>query len=203
MTQFERMINGLSHHPGDPELSKIRAKIKDLLFELNYQTKPSEQQKRQQLLAEILPHCAEMPHINSPFRCDYGLNIHIGHNFFANFNCTMLDNGGIFIGDNVMLAPNVSFYTVGHPLDLELRNAGWEHAEPIRIEDNVWIGGNVVVLPGVTIGKNSVIGAGAVVTKDVPPNVLAFGNPCRVVREINANDRETYIQRYQVEDIEH
>lgn len=197
MTEYEKMMAGLAHLPYKPELKEMRVKIKELLFEYNYQTRPSDKANKHRLLQEILGQMDDSTHINSPFHCDYGVNIKVGKNFFANYHCVMLDNGGITIGDDVMFAPNVSLYTVGHPLDADLRQAGWEQASPINIGNNVWIGANVVILPGVIIGDNVVIGAGSVVTKSIPHNVLALGNPCRVVREITLQDRENYIATYQ------
>ena len=122
--------------------------------------------------------------IEQPFMCDYGYNIEIGENFYANHNLIILDGNKVTFGDNVFIAPNCAFYTAGHPLDPEQRNKGLEYAKPIEIGDNVWIGGNVVVLPGVKIGDNCVIGAGSVVTKDVPENSVAVGNPCKVIRKL-------------------
>ncbi|MDO5517826.1 MAG: sugar O-acetyltransferase [Clostridium sp.] len=127
-----------------------------------------------------------------PFHCDYGFNIEVGDNFFANYNCTILDVGKVTIGSNVLLAPNVSIYTAGHPIHPEARNSMYEYGIPVQIDDNVWIGGNVVICPGVHIGKNVVIGAGSVVTKDIPENVIAAGNPCRVIREITEEDKQYY-----------
>lgn len=131
-------------------------------------------------------------HIETPFRCDYGSNITVGNNFYANFNCTILDVGKVVIGENVMFAPNVSLYTAGHPVHPDSRNSGYEYGIAITIGNNVWIGGNVIVNPGVTIGNNVVIGAGSVVTKDIPDNVIAVGSPCRIVREITEEDRKFY-----------
>ena len=128
--------------------------------------------------------------IISPFYCDYGYHIRIGHNFFANTNLVILDGADVTIGDNVFIAPHVGIYTAGHPLDIGRRNAGLEYAYPIRIGNNVWIGGNVVILPGVTIGDGAVIGAGSVVTRDVPAHTLAVGNPCRPLRKIDEEDSE-------------
>ena len=122
--------------------------------------------------------------IEQPFMCDYGYNIEIGENFYANHNMIILDGNKVKFGDNVFIAPNCSFYTAGHPLDYVIRNKGLEYAKPIEVGDNVWIGGNVVVLPGVTIGNNCVIGAGSIVTKDIPDNSLAVGNPCRVIKKL-------------------
>ena len=130
--------------------------------------------------------------IEQPFRCDYGKNIEVGNNFFANYNCVILDVAKVTIGENVMFAPNVSIYTAGHPIHPESRNSGYEYGIPVTIGNNVWVGGNVVITPGVTIGNNVVIGAGSVVTKDIPDNVIAVGNPCRVIREITEEDRKYY-----------
>lgn len=119
-----------------------------------------------------------------PFACDFGYNLHLGENFFANINCVFLDEAEIRFGDNVFIAPNCSFYTAGHPFNIEQRNRGLEYARPIRVGDNVWFGGGVIVLPGVTIGSNVVIGAGSVVNRDLPDGVLAAGNPARVLRHL-------------------
>ena len=127
-----------------------------------------------------------------PFHCDYGWNIEVGDNFYANYNLTVLDVARVSVGNNVMLAPNVSIYTAGHPLHPDSRNSGYEYGLPVTIGDNVWIGGNVVLLPGVTVGSNSVIGAGSVVSRDIPEWVVAVGSPCRVVRRITEEDRKYY-----------
>lgn len=132
--------------------------------------------------------------INPPFYCDYGTHIEVGRNFFANYNCTILDVAKVKIGDNCMLAPNVAIYTAGHPLHPDTRNTMYEYGIEVNIGDNVWIGGNVVICPGVTIGNNCVIGAGSVVTKDIPDWSLAAGNPCKVIRKITENDRKYYFK---------
>ena len=132
--------------------------------------------------------------LNPPFYCDYGFHIHVGKNLFANYNCTILDVGRVTIGNNCLFAPNVSIYTAGHPLHPDARNSGYEYGIPVTIGDNVWIGGNVVVCPGVTIGSNCVIGAGSVVTKDIPDWSLAAGNPCRVLRKITEEDKRFYFK---------
>ena len=136
----------------------------------------------------------ETPFINPPFYCDYGNHIKVGKNFFANYNCTLLDVGKITFGDNCLLAPNVSIYTAGHPLHPDSRNSLYEYGIDVTIGDNVWLGGNVIVCPGVTIGSNSVIGAGSVVTRDIPEWSLAAGNPCRVIRKITEEDRKYYFR---------
>ena len=132
--------------------------------------------------------------INPPFYCDYGFNIEVGKNFFANYNCTILDVAKVTIGDNCQMAPNVAIYTAGHPVHPDTRDSGYEYGIPVTIGNSVWIGGNSVICPGVTIGDNVVIGAGSVVTKDIPANTIACGNPCRVVREITAQDKKFYFR---------
>ena len=126
--------------------------------------------------------------MKAPFFCDYGYNIEIGENFYSNHNLIILDGNKVIFGDNVFIAPNCAFYTAGHPIDVNRRNQGLEYAKPIKIGNNVWIGGNVVVLPGVTIGDNTVIGAGSIVTRDIPANVVAVGNPCRVIKQIDGKE---------------
>lgn len=132
--------------------------------------------------------------VNPPFYCDYGFNIEVGKNFFANYNCTILDVAKVRIGDNCLMAPNVAIYTAGHPIHPDVRNTTYEYGIEVNIGDNVWIGGNTVICPGVRIGDNAVIGAGSVVTKDIPAWCIAAGNPCRVIREITEADREFYFR---------
>jgi len=138
--------------------------------------------------------------VNPPFYCDYGTHIEVGKNFFANYNCTMLDVGMIRIGDNVQIAPNVSIYTAGHPVHPATRNSRYEYGIDVTIGNNVWIGGNVVICPGVTIGDNAVIGAGSVVLKDVPAWTIAAGNPCRVIRKITEEDRNKHFAGREIDD---
>lgn len=142
----------------------------------------------------------ETPFINPPFYCDYGNHIHVGKNFFANYNCTLLDVGKITFGDNCLLAPNVSIYTAGHPIHPDSRNSLYEYGIDVTIGDNVWLGGNVIVCPGVTIGSNCVIGAGSVVTRDIPDWSLAAGNPCRVIRKITEEDRRYYFRNWEFDE---
>lgn len=182
-TEKEKMLSGETYNPYVPDLTKDRARLKDQIYQYN-QLKPSESEAKQELLKKVLGSTKESFTIEQPFYCDYGYNIHIGNNFFSNFNCVILDVALVTIGDDVLLGPNVSLFTVNHVLDPKGRKQGLEYAKPITIGNNVWIGGNVVILPGVTIGENSVIGAGSVVTKDIPANVIAVGNPCKVVKEI-------------------
>lgn len=142
----------------------------------------------------------EAVYFEPPFHCEYGNHIKLGENFYANIGCVMLDVGKINIGDNVLFGPNVSIYTAGHPIHPESRNSGYEYGIPVTIGDNVWIGGSCVILPGVTIGSNTVIGAGSVVTKDIPDGVCAAGNPCRVIREITEDDRPYYFKNRKFDD---
>ena len=160
-----------------------REKAKELLYDYN-RLRPSQQKEKTQLLKSFLGKTGENLIIEPPFACDYGYNIEIGENFYANVNLVILDGAKVSIGANAFIAPNVGIYTAGHPLDAEQRNRGLEYARPVTIGNNVWIGAGVCILPGVTIGDNTVIGAGSVVTKDIPSNVLAVGNPCRVIKEI-------------------
>lgn len=194
MNQKERMLAGLPYKAWLDGLGEERMACKQKIYEYNL-LPPSEQGKAAELLKNILGKTGEYVHIEAPFRCDYGWNIEVGENFFANYNLTILDVGKVTIGDNVQIAPNVSLYTAGHPIHPDSRNTGYEYGIPITIGDNVWIGGNVVILPGVTIGNNVTIGAGSVVGKDIPDNVIAVGNPCRVVREITEEDRKYYYKR--------
>ena len=184
MTEKEKMLLGEIYNANyDKELLDERIRAKDLCYEYN-NLKPSNLKEREEVLKKILGKTKETFLIEQPFMCDYGYNIEIGENFYSNHNLVILDANKVKFGDNVFIAPNCSFYTAGHPLDAETRNQGLEYAKPIEVGNNVWIGGNVVVLPGVKIGDNSVIGAGSIVTKDIPSNVVAVGNPCKVIKEI-------------------
>ena len=152
-------------------------KAKDICFRYN-NIKPSNREERKAIIKELFGKTGENILIESNFYCDYGYNIFIGENFYMNHNCVILDGAKVEFGDNVFIGPNCGFYTAGHPIEVELRNKGLEYAKPIKVGNNVWFGGNVVVLPGVIIGDNVTIGAGSVVTKDIPSNVVAYGNPC-------------------------
>ncbi|MDU1904686.1 MAG: sugar O-acetyltransferase [Dysgonomonas sp.] len=167
----------------DLQLIEERDQCKELYFEYN-SLPPSRKEDRKALIKKLLGKTGESFLIEQPFYCDYGYNIEIGENFFANMGLTILDEAKVIVGDNVFVAPHVGIYTAGHPLDVERRNKGLEYARPVTIGNNVWLGAQVSILPGVTIGDNTVIGAGSVVTKDIPANVLAAGNPCRIIREI-------------------
>lgn len=177
----------------DAELLKEREICADITYELN-RLRPSQTKERMEILRKLFGKTKENFTIVSPFFCDYGYNIEIGENFFMNMDCVILDGAKVKFGDNVFVAPHCGFYTAGHPLDVERRISGLEYALPITVGNNVWIGAHVCVLPGVSIGDNTVIGAGSVVTKNIPANVLAYGNPCKVIREITENDRTEYMK---------
>lgn len=191
MNQKERMLAGLPYKAWLDGLSEERMENKLKIHEYNL-LRPDEKNKMEELIKDILGKTGDKVFIEQPFHCDYGKNIEVGNNFFANYNCTILDVGKVIIGENVQFAPNVSLYTAGHPIHPDSRNSGYEYGIGITIGDNVWLGGNVIVNPGVHIGNNVVIGAGSVVTKDIPDNVIAVGNPCKVIREITEEDRKYY-----------
>ena len=193
MTQKERMLSELPYKAWMDGLSEERASAKRLVYEYN-SLHPDENERRDRLIRELIGTCGKEIYIEAPFRCDYGSNIEVGENFYSNYNLTILDVGKVKIGSNVMFAPNVSIYTAGHPLHPSSRNSGYEYGISITIGDNVWVGGNVVINPGVHIGNNAVIGSGSVVTKDIPDNALAAGNPCRVIRMISEKDRKYYFK---------
>ncbi len=201
MTQKERMLANLPYKAWLDGLSEERLENKKRIYRFNH-LPPEQWGEQMDLLKQILGKTGREVYIEAPFHCDYGYNIEVGENFYANYNLTVLDVAKVRIGDNVQIAPNVSIYTAGHPVHPESRNSGYEYGIDITIGDNVWIGGNVCILPGVTIGKNAVIGAGSVVTKDIPDNVVAVGNPCKVIRKITEEDRDYYYQnrKFDVDD---
>lgn len=199
MTIRERMKAGKLYTDLVEGLPEERLRGKELVYDFN-QTRPSEEQKRQEILKELLGSMGEGVWIEPPLRVAYGNRTHMGNHVYANFNLTLVDDIEIYIGDNVMFAPNVTISTTGHPVHPELRPNGDQFSFPVTIEDYVWVGSNVVILPGVTVGKNSVIGAGSVVTKDIPANVVAVGNPCRVLRPITDRDKEYYYKNLKVDE---
>ncbi len=185
MTEKEKNNQGLLYNANyDQELIKERAICKELCQEYN-NTKYSDFEKRNELIRKIVERTKNNFVVEQPFWCDYGYNIELGENFYSNHNLIILDGAKVQFGDNVFIGPNCGFYTAGHPENIEQRNEGLEFTRPISVGNNVWFGGNVTVIPGVTIGDNSIIGAGSVVNKDIPANVVAVGNPCRVIRETN------------------
>ena len=194
MTEWERMVSGQLYNAGDEALCTARDRAKRLTWRYN-QMDPTDWAGRTALLKELLGHLGEDSWIEPAFRCDYGSQISVGDQVFANYDCIFLDVAPITIGDRVLLGPRVGLYTAGHPLDRETRSEGLEFGRPITLEDEVWLGGNVVLLPGVTVGAGTVVAAGAVVTRDLPAGVLAGGNPCRVLRELTAADQALWQSR--------
>lgn len=193
MNQKERMLAGLPYKAWMAGLTEERNENKMRIYRYN-SLSPVQKEEQEQCIREILGKCGESIHIEQPFHCDYGYNIEVGNNFYSNYNLTILDVGKVVIGENVMIAPNVSIYTAGHPIHPDSRNSGYEYGIGVAIGHNVWIGGSVVINPGVTIGDNAVIGSGSVVTGDIPANVVAAGNPCRVLRQITEEDRKYYFK---------
>lgn len=197
MTEKEKMLTGKLYISSGIELAGDREHAKELVFDFN-SSHPKEYEKRNNIIQKLFGKTKNSFYIEPPFRCDYGYNISIGENFYSNYNCIILDCAKVTIGDNVFFAPNVGLYTAGHPIHHEIRNTGFEYAFPITIGSNVWLGGGVIVTPGITIGDNVVIGAGSVVTKDIPSNVVAAGNPCKVLREITDEDKKYYFKKLTV-----
>ena len=194
MTQYERMEQGLLYDPMDPELLKEQVPYQDRLWAFN-QLKPSDLEQKERYMKEIFAACGEGNYIELPFHANWGgAHVHFGSGIYANSNLTLVDDGHIYVGDKVMFGPNVTVATANHPIDAELRARGLQYNKDVTIGENAWIGAGVVIVPGVRIGKNAVIGAGSVVTKDIPDNVVAVGNPCRVLREVSEQDR-TYFYK--------
>ncbi|HDG1730745.1 TPA: sugar O-acetyltransferase [Vibrio cholerae] len=183
MTEREKMLSGEYYEPSDAELVKLRLEARLITEKLN-QTSVSCPDKRVEIIKSLLGSTGNSIHIESTFNCDYGLNIHVGENFYANFGCVILDVAEVRIGDNCFIAPQVGIYTATHPIDPTQRNSGLEFGKPIRIGNNCWIGGHATINPGVTLGDNVVVASGAVVTKSFGSNVVIGGNPARVLKEI-------------------
>ena len=195
----KKMHGGNIYDPMDKELFEEQTKRLELLYEFN-ETRPSESEKRQKLLKEMFAEIGENCYIEPPFRSNWGgKHVHFGKNVYANFNLTLVDDTHIYVGDYTMFAPNVLLATAAHPILPTLRQKGYQYNLPIRIGKNCWLGAGVIVLPGVTIGDNTVVGAGSVVTKDLSPNVVAVGNPARILREIGERDKEYYYKDRKIE----
>ncbi|MDO4632474.1 MAG: sugar O-acetyltransferase [Eubacteriales bacterium] len=197
MNQIERRDAGLPYIADESVMEQMK-QARRLTQELNTVDR-SDYKKIAELTKKLLGK-SEGAMINPPFYCDYGYHIEVGKNFFANYNCTILDVAKVTIGDNCQMAPNAAIYTAGHPVHPDTRNTAYEYGIPVTIGDNVWIGGNAVICPGVHIGNNVVIGAGSVVTKDIPDWSIAAGNPCRVIRKITEADRKLYFGKLEFDD---
>ena len=199
MAMRDKLHTGEIYLPNDPEIMKEQLNCLDRLYDFN-QTRPTELDKREQMLKEMFAEIGERCYIEPPLRTNFGgKHVHFGNDVYANFNLTLVDDTHIYVGDNTMFAPNVIVATAAHPILPELRVQGLQYNMPVHIGKNCWIGAGAIILPGVTIGDNTVIGAGSVVTRDIPANVVAVGNPCRVMRPISDHDREYYFRDRKIE----
>ncbi len=194
MTQKEKMVSGDLYLPDDEDIMAEQLQCLDRLYDFNL-TRPTQLDKRAEMLKEMFAEIGENCYIEPPLHANWGgAHCHFGKCVYANFNLTLVDDSHIYVGDYTMIAPNVVIATAGHPILPELREKQYQYNMPVHIGRNCWIGAGALIMPGVTIGDNTVIGAGSVVTKDIPANVVAVGNPCRVLREINEHDREFYFK---------
>lgn len=194
MTVKEKMHSGKLYLPSDEEIVKEQTMCLEKLYDYNA-TRPLEQEKRAALLKEMFAEIGEGCYIEPPLHSNFGgRHVHFGKNVYANFNLTLVDDTHIYVGDNTMIGPNVTIASAGHPILPELREKGYQFNMPVHIGKNCWIGAGVIIVPGINIGDNTVIGAGSIVTKDIPANSVAVGNPCRVIRKINDRDREYYFK---------
>ena len=200
MTNLEKMHATMLYDPADGDIVEEQTACLDRLYDFNH-TRPTEMDKRQALMKEMFAEIGENCYIEPPFHANWGgKHVHFGKNVYANFGLTMVDDTHIYVGDYTLFAPNVVVATAGHPIDPELRARGLQYNAAVHIGKNCWIGTGALIMPGVTIGDNTVIGAGSVVTRDIPSGVVAVGNPCRVMREITERDREVYFQGRKVKD---
>lgn len=201
MTEKEKMLAGRLYISHGEELFGERQKVKRVYDRVNNDWHLTIEEK-QTLIKSIIGSYGDNFYMEAPVRFDYGYNLHVGHNFYANFDCIFLDGNRIDIGDNVMLGPRVSIYTASHPIDKDVRNALYEFSRPIKIGNDVWIGGGTTINPGINIGSNVVIGSGSVVTKNIPSNVVAAGNPCQVIRAITGDDKMKWENVLKKENVE-
>ena len=192
MTQYERMVKGLLYDPGDPEIMEEQRPYQDLLWEFNL-LKPTDYEKKQQYMQAVFAECGEDCYIELPLRANWGgHHLHLGSGIYVNANLTLVDDGHIYVGDKVMFGPNVTITTASHPIEPLLRARGLQYNKDVWIGENAWIGAGVIIMPGVHIGRDTVIGAGSIVTKDIPDLVVAVGNPCRPLRPVSERDREFF-----------
>ncbi len=194
MTEKQKMLMGIIYNAEEACLIEERNRAKSLTKQYN-ESRQEDRDHRKYLMGQIFGKLGQNVHLEAPFYLDYGYRTTIGDDFFSNFNLTILDGGGVEIGDRVFIGPNVGIYTANHPTDVRRREKGYEWVLPVKIGNKVWIGGGVTILPGVTIGDNTVIAAGSVVTKDIPANVVAAGNPCKVIKEAEEGDRYGIIDK--------
>ena len=199
MTEQDKLHTGEIYFPGDPQIHREQTACQEKLYDFN-QTRPSELEKRTAMLQEMFAEVGEGCYIEPPLHANFGgRHVHFGKWIYANYNLTLVDDTHIYVGDHTMFGPNVTIATAGHPICPELREKGLQFNMPVRIGRNCWLGAGVIVLPGVTIGDNVVIGAGSVVTKDLPSNVVAVGNPCRVLRPVGEQDRQFYYKNSRID----
>lgn len=199
MTQYERMEAGLIYDPMDAEILEEQVPFQDKLWEFN-QLKPSQIEEKTKYMKEVFAECGENNYIELPFRANWGgHHVHFGNGIYANSNLTIVDDGHVYVGDKVMFGPNVTIATANHPIDAELRGRGLQYNKDVSIGENAWIGAGTVIVPGISVGKNAVIGAGSIVTKDIPDNVVAVGNPCRVLRPVGEHDREVFYKNEKID----
>lgn len=200
MSEKDKLHTGELYFPGDEEISREQTKCLDRLYDFNM-TRPTEMEKREALMKEMFAEVGEGCYVEPPFHSNFGgHHVHFGKNVYANFNFTVVDDTHVYVGDYTMFGPNVVIATAGHPILPEARKKGLQYNMAVHIGKNCWLGAGVLIMPGITIGDNVVIGAGSVVTKDIPSDVVAVGNPCRVLREVNEHDREYYFKDRKIDE---
>ena len=200
MAEKDKLHSGEIYFPGDPEIHKEQTACQEKLYDFNL-TRPSELEKRTAMLKDMFAEIGEGCYIEPPLHANFGgRHVHFGNWIYANYNLTLVDDTHIYVGDDTMFGPNVTIATAGHPIDPTLRSKGLQFNMPVRIGRNCWLGAGVIVMPGVTIGDNVVIGAGSMVTKDIPSNVVAVGNPCRVLREVGEHDKQFYYKDRKIDE---
>jgi len=199
MGNLEKMHTGDLYLPDDPAIEKDQQHYLDRLYDYNH-TRPSDSAQKQAILHELFAEMGTNCYVETPFHANFeGHHVHFGHHVYANFNLTLVDDTHIYVGDHTMIGPNVTIATAGHPITPDLRAKNYQYNMPVHIGKNCWLGAGVIVLPGITIGDNVVIGAGSIVTKDLPDNVVAVGNPCHVLRSVSEHDREFYFKDRQID----
>ncbi len=196
---IRKMHNEELYLPDDEDISREQLKYLDKLYDFNM-TRPTELEKRKRMLKDMFAEIGEGCYIEPPLRANFGgKHVHFGNKVYANFNLTLVDDTHIYVGDYTLFGPNVTVATAGHPIVPDLRRRGYQYNAPVTIGKNCWIGSGVIILPGVTIGDDTVIGAGSVVARDIPGGVIALGNPCKVVREVNEHDKEYYFKNHRID----
>ena len=199
MTEYEKMVKGLIYNPGDEKIMSEQLQYQDKLWEFN-QLKPSQYSEKIKYMKEMFAECGDNCYIELPFRANWGgHHVHFGSGIYANSNLTIVDDGHVYVGDKVMFGPNVTIATANHPIEPSLRAKGLQYNKDVYVGENTWIGAGVIIVPGVRIGKNTVIGGGSVVTKDIPDNVVAVGNPCRVLRKVGEHDKKYFYKNEEID----